>query len=481
MSETVTTRAPVRALSAALACASGALLLLAAGAPDRAEGAYLRGFGEPEFENDSASERTFWFDQAARAGANLTRINLTWRSVVAGGAPAAPSNPNDPGYTFARTDRAVIDAAQRGHRIVMTVFNAPEYAEGPGQPADAADGTWKIDPAALGQFAQALAVRYSGSFVPLGGISPLPRVAFYEPWNEPNLSQYLTPQYREGSNKQLSGDHYRAMVNAFYAGVKRAGSQAQVIAGATAPFGDPPGNTRTRPLRFLREVFCLNGKLKGTKCGDKAQFDLVSHHPITLGHGPGYSAINDDDASMADFDQVIKTVRAAERANTVGGPKRHAAWATEFWWETKPPDQGNLAISISQHRRYIAESLYTLWKQGAEAAVYLRLRDDASQADNVGGEQSGLFFHDKTEKASFQGFRFPFVADRTSKKKVNVWTIAPASGRVEIQAKRGGDFKTVDRLKLSAGSPKQAKLKLSGKATLRAVLGGEASVTSEVK
>lgn len=446
-----------------------------------AGGTFLRGFGEPEFENDSAAERAFWYDQSERANANMTRINVSWRSVAQGGAPVVPTNPNDPGYDFARTDRAVIDAAARGHQILITVFNAPEFAEGADQPNDAADGTWKVDPVALGQFAQALAGRYSGGFVPLGGASALPRAAYFEAWNEPNLSQYLTPQYTEGSNKQLSGGHYREMLNAFYDGVEQSGSGAKVVAGATAPFGDPPGNTRTRPLRFLREVFCLNGKLKGTRCRDEARFDLISHHPITLGHGPNYSAINDDDASMADFDQVIKTVRAAEKEKTVGGPKRHRAWATEFWWETQPPDSGNLAVPISKHARWIAESLYSLWKQGADAAVYLRLRDDASQADGVGGEQSGLFFHDKTEKASFRGFRFPFVADRKSKAKVKVWTIAPADGTLEIQEERRGDFRTIDRMGVSSGKPESTSVKVSGKATLRGVLGGESTLTDTAK
>ncbi len=441
---------------------------------------FLRGFAEPAFESESAEERSFWFDQSVRGNSSIARINVSWRGSVSGGKPVIPTNPNDPGYSFARADRAVIDAATHGQQILITVFDAPEFAEGAGQPGDAPDGTWKVDPAALGEFAEAIATRYAGGFVPVGGVGPLPRVGRFEVWNEPNLSQYLTPQY-SGSNKQVSGDLYRAMVNGFYDGVARSGSGAAVIAGATAPFGDPPGHTRTRPLVFLREAFCLNGKLKGTKCPDEARFDIVSHHPITISHGPDYSAIDPDDASMGDFDQVIKTVRAAEKQNTVGGPKRHPAWATEFWWETKPPDAGQNAVPIATHARWIAEAFYTLWKQGAEAAIHLRLQDDASQEDSIGGEQSGLFFNDRREKLSFQAFRFPLVADRKSKQKVNVWTISPTGGKLEIQEKRGKDYRTIKRVGVSAGKPEQTKVAVSGKKTLRGVIAGESSVPFDVK
>ena len=475
---------PSRPSRPRLALAAAVLLgvLALASAPAAADArTFLRGFGEPAFENDSAAERAFWYDQSIRANSSIARINVSWRSVVGGGKPGQAADPADLGYSFTRTDNAVSDAAARGQRILITVFDAPEFAEGANQPKDSDEGTWRPDPAALREFAQALATRYSGSFVPLGAVGALPRVGYFEAWNEPNLSQYLTPQYTEGENKQLSADLYRQMLNAFYAGVKRSGSGAAVVAGATAPYGDPPGNTRTRPLRFLREVFCLNGKLKPTRCKDEAQFDVLSHHPITLGKGPGYSAIHPDDAAMADFDVVVDTLRAAEKQHTVRGPKRHPAWATEFWWETKPPDTGPSAVPVAKHARWVEKSLHSLWRQGAEAAIYLRLQDDASQADGIGGEQSGLFTHDKVEKLSFQAFRFPFVAERVSKKKVNVWTIPPATGTLEIQAERGGDFTTIDRMDVSDDKPDQKKIELRGKAKLRGLLGGEASLSYDVK
>ena len=183
---------------------------------------------------------------------------------------------------------------------------------------------------------------------------------------------------------------------------------------------------------------------------------------------------------MPDFKNVIKTLRAAEKQNTVGGPKKHPAWATEFWWETDPPDK-KYGVPVNKHARWVEESLYSLWKQGADAAIWLRLQDDESQADNIGGEQSGLLTFDKQEKPSFQAFRFPFVADRVSKKKVNVWTIAPASGTLEIQEQKGGGFKTIDRMDVTDNDPDQKKIKLSGKSKLRGLIAGEPSLAYNVK
>jgi hypothetical protein len=454
-----------------------ALLTIFAFAVPAAEGrTFLRGFAEPAFESESSADRTHWYDESVRANANLARINVNWRNITSG-APALPTNPNDPAYRFGRTDGAVLDAAGRGQRILITVFGAPEFAEGANQPGDAPEGTWKPDPAKVGEFAQALATRYSGSFTAVG-VGTLPRVAYFEAWNEPNLSDYLTPQSTDG--KLFAPDHYREMLNAFQAGTAGASPEAQVVAGGTAPYGDEIGGRRTRPLAFFRDLMCLNRKLKATGCKDKAQFDIVSHHPITFEKSPRYSAISPDDVTIVDFKNLVKTLRAAEKHNTIGGPKRHPAWASEFWWESRPPDN-QFGVPVSKHARWLELSMYLLWKQGADAAIWLRLWDDPIAEDEFSGEQSGVFFQDRTEKPAFKAFRFPFVADRTSKKKVNVWTIAPADGTVAIQKQRGGGYKTIDRVSVSDGVPEQTKVKVKGKQKLRGALGGETSLPYTAK
>jgi hypothetical protein len=450
-----------------------------AGTPDvavRAKGGkYLRGFADARFDAVDSGVRTNAFDEATRAGAGVVRVNISWRNVTVS-PPIAPENPADPAYEFGRADQAVRDAAARGLEVVITVFDAPEFAEGPGQPGDAPQGSWKPDPAALRGFAQAVATRYSGAYTPVGSLSPIPQARYFEAWNEQNLSEYLTPQYEQGK-KSFAPDRYREMLNRFYEGVHASGHPGpKVVFGGTAPFGDPVGQRRTRPLRFMREVFCLNGRLETLRCPEKAKFDVMAHHPISIAHGPDYSAIHPDDAATADFDQVVALLRTAERKNAVVGNK-HPVWATEIWWETNPPDK-QLGVKLQKHARYVSEALHSLWKQGAGAVIWLQVIDTPVEADGVGGYQTGLLTADGAEKPAFQAFRFPFVVERKSKRKATVWTISPTSGTVQIQEKGKKGFRTIAKVGARQGVPVQEQVKVSRNATLRGLIGGEASRTS---
>jgi hypothetical protein len=441
----------------------------------RKGGQFLKGYAEEEQFVANDPDRTFWWDQAVRANIDIARINIRW-SAVAPSRPANPTDPGDPAYQWGNFDAAVREAAARGLRVVLTLHHSPDWAEA-GQRPDPGEyprGTWKPDPVAFGEFGQAVATRYSGTFVPLGTLTPLPRVDFLTAWNEPNLTDYITPQSVNG--KLFAADHYRRMVNAFSDGVAASANPgAQIVAGATSPYGDDIGGRRTRPLQFFRDFLCLKGDLSAQKnCpGGKADFDVLAHHPITFEKNPGYSARHRDDVAMADFKNVVKTLRAAEKRNTVTGG-RHQAWATEYWWESDPPDPGQ-GVPIAKHARWVQEALYSLWRQGASAAIWFQIVDGPDSHPL----QSGHFFRDRTEKPAFTAFRFPFVADRLSKKKVRVWTIAPADGSVEIQERRGDGFQTIRRMAVADGVPKQTTIKLRGKPTLRGVLGGEASIASK--
>jgi hypothetical protein len=360
------------------------------------------------------------FDNTVEARAQIARIDVVWRSLVSG-QPADPTNPADPAYDFAAIDAAVGDAAQRGLTVMFTVYGAPSFAEGPNPPGDARAGTWRVDPQAFGDFGGALASRYSGAF------QGLPQVRFFEAWNEPNLTDFLSPQW-EGKSP-YAADLYRRMVNAFSASVHAVNPQNVVVAGSTAPYGDPPGGRRMRPLRFLRGFLCVQkkgAKITAAKCSDRADFDVLSHHPINLSGGPGRSAINPDDASTPDFKHVKRTLRAAEKLGRVNGG-RHPVWATEIWWESDPPDSRS-GVKLAKHARWTAEALYSLWKQGASVVIHFVVRDVVADRNMV--IDSGLILPNGTRKPAFQAFRFPLVVDRKSKRSALAWGKAPMGGRV---------------------------------------------------
>ena len=187
--------------------------------------------------------------------------------------------------TSSSIDAAVRDAAQRDLTVMFTVYRAPSFAEGPDPPGDAPAGSWRVDPQAFGDFGRALASRYSGAFrgLPRSVSSRLERAQPHVP---------LAPV---GGKSPYAADLYRRMVNEFSAAIHAVNPQNVVVAGSTAPYGDPAGGRRMRPLRFLRGLLCVQkkgAKIAAAKCSDRADFDVLSHHPINLSGGPGRSAIN---------------------------------------------------------------------------------------------------------------------------------------------------------------------------------------------
>jgi hypothetical protein len=450
------------------ATATAALVVLGAALVSSASAArsLTTGIDDGLYRADNADARARAFARTVESRSRLVRIDVIWRE-IATGQPANPGDPGDPAYNFASIDRAVQAANANGLDVMLTVLSAPDYAEGPNR-GDAQPGVFKPNPAAFADFGRALATRYSGAY------AGLPRVRYYEAWNEPNLPIFLYPQW---DGKRAAGPaHYRAMLNAFYAAVKDVHRTNLVIAGAMAPYGAPRNDPsqRMRPVTFLRALLCIKPNLKRAHCPHKAAFDIFSHHPIDTSGGPKTSARSHLDAATPDLHRLVDVLRAAEREHTIrGGKRRHPVWATELWWESDPPKQG--APSLEQQARYLQQGLYLLWKQGAKVVINLFVLDPRS----VHGAKSGLLFADGSPKPSFTAWRFPFVTDRKSKRELIAWGKAPADGRLTIERRRGEEWEAVKSLDVRAGKVFRTVLSLRGQQSLRATVGGEQSLIWE--
>ena len=455
------------ALGAALAAAA----LLAPGAGAAAPHPLAVGFGDPLFSSSEAAVREEWLGRVAGTGGSIARLNLSWAAV----APKQPPpgfdarDPASPGYEWAAIDAAVRSTAAHGLRVMMTVGGAPAWAEGAGRPAGVAAGTWRPSASAYGEFATAVARRYGGSFPdPLWPGAALPRVSAFEAWNEPNLDTYLAPQW-EG-RADVGPTIYRGLLNAFYAGVKAAQPGATVIGGSLAPFGDPPGGHRTPPVEFLRGLLCLRGgRLRPLPCPHPARLDVLSDHPIAVG-SPLESAGNPLDATTPDLGLLTRVLRRAEQTRRVLPRGRKPLWVTEFWYDSDPPDPNG--VPLHREARWYEQDLYLFWKQGARAAICLQIRDSPPGKGYEYTNQSGAYFLDGAPKPARTAFRFPLVAERRRGGNVLVWGIAPRSGRVRIQARRAGAWRTLAVLRTSgAPRPFTTLLDLSGPTRLRARLG----------
>jgi hypothetical protein len=435
-------------------------------------------FGDQLFKDPDPSVRNLWLDRASQAGAGIVLLGAGWSNVAPTRPPAGfnPRNPADPAYAWGALDAAVRDATAKGFEVMLLVTRAPPWAEGPDRPdlpvEDLEPGAWKPDPGALGDFATAVATRYAGGFVDPEnpGSGALPQVRRWQLWAEPNLGVNLAPQYEAG--ERTGPELYRRMLASFYTAIKAVAPSNIVVTGGLAPYGDPPGGERTRPLVFYRDLLCLRGrkKLNPTNCPEKPQFDVLAHHPITLRGGPRQSAIHPDDAGSADLGEVRKVLRAAERAQTIEPGGRHPLWATEFWWASRPPVDEEPAPNPRKQARRIEESLYLYWKGGASVAIMLQIRD--GDAYFTGG--SGLYFMDGTPKPALTAFRFPFVAERLSGARTRAWGRAPVAGKLRIERRSGGGgWQTIKRLNVKREAVFNTRVRVKGRAKLRARVGGD--------
>ncbi|MFT3865049.1 MAG: hypothetical protein QM729_12310 [Solirubrobacterales bacterium] len=451
--------------------------LIALGGPANAGASGLEvGFADSLFASSEAQVRSEWLGRAVDTGASIVRINVRW-SQIAPKKPAAgfeATDPASPGYEWTTLDAAVGEAAAHGLKILFTVYQAPTWAEGAERPKKAEAGSWEPSAAAFGEFAQALARRYNGTFPdPDDPSTTLPAVNFYEAWNEPNLEEYLAPQWSGGENR--APVLYRSLLNSFYAGVKQGAPKAKVLAGSLAPFGDEPGGERTRPVLFLRNLLCLEGGLlRKVACPEPARFDILSDHPIAVG-APTRSAVSPLDVTTPDLGRLTKVLEKAEKTKRALPAGKKSLWVTEFWYDTDPPDPTGLSLALQA--RWYAQDLYLFWKQGAQVAIALQLRDSPEGKSYASTYQSGAYFLDGSPKPSVTAFRFPFVAHRTGPFKVAVWGIAPHAGTVKVQALRKGGWKTLGTVKAKGrGHPFTTEVQLLRFAHLRARLGSASSL-----
>lgn len=487
MRENEAERGAVGRLTLVLALGT-ALLLLAAPAPSDAAGRSLEiGFGDNLYTSSKPGERATALDETVAVGGSVARLPVSWRAVAPRSRPQGfdPTDPGDPNYDWSKLDAPIRDARAAGLQVILLVTSAPDWAEGANRPDNAPDvcqpsapqcaaaGTWKPDPRELADFGTALARRYSGSF------GSLPRVRDYQLWAEPNLENHLTPQW--SGKKPKSPEHYAKMLNRFYRAIHGVKRSNRVVAGGTAPYGDARGAGRMRPMMWWRELMCLRGRqrLKTTGCARKAKFDVLAHHPINTSGGPEGSAIHPDDVSTSDLRHLVRALRFAERKGTVKPKGRHPVWATEIWWESKPPDPAVGNPSLRKQARWYSESLYLLRKQGASMVLLAQVQDDPYDGNPgrfTSNFQSGVYFADGRPKPAAAAIRFPFVPDRKRGRKVLLWGKAPAAGKLIVEQRRSGKgARRVARIRVKAGEVFRERVRLGGSRPLRARVGGVAS------
>jgi hypothetical protein len=309
---------------------------------------------------------------AAAAGASVIHTTANWAQ-IAPTRPADANEPDDRAYHLHDLDDLVAGAGRYGLRVMINVTGTPKWANGGHTP--------NYMPTKLSDFAtfvHLLASRYDGRNAGKGS------VALWSVWNEPNLQQFLTPQYV--GKKIVSPSNYAKLYKTAYAAIKSANPQAQVAAGETSAQGrDKPakGVSQTvSPGTFAR----LLAKVPGLR------FDAWAHHPYPT--SPGAKPLelvrypNVTLATLPKFESDLK--KYFHRTVPV--------WITEYGHETKPGEPHG--VTTAQQAAYAKQAL-TIARQDPNVAMFIWF----TFRDSPGNPwQSGLEGTSGAAKPSFAAF-----------------------------------------------------------------------------
>jgi hypothetical protein len=321
---------------------------------------------------------------ASEAHANVLRVLASWPAI----APTRPSNPansSDPAYRFKGLDDTVFYAQKRGMRVMLTISGTPKWASRTHKP-NAAPA-----PAVLGSFCSAVASRYSGR-------SGQPPVTLYSVWNEPNLQQFLAPQY-DKRGRDVAPRLYAGMFRACYGAIKRADRSALVAAGETSPRGvDHPRKTGIQqshtPGRFAQLVAAVKPRI---------HFDAWAHHPYATGlTGRATAPFRWPNVGLAELPRLEVSLKHWFKRSTV------PLWVTEFAYQTKP--ERKLALSYSQQAVYLKQAFArAVAVPQVQMFLWFVFRDTPGER-----WQSGLVRADGTPKPSLIAWKqvtTPYSAD----------------------------------------------------------------------
>ena len=352
--------------------------LSATAATDRAAAGFATGLADPQFVS---ADREALLDEAVRAQARFVRINLAW-AVIATRAPADARRPRGSGLQLPGLGRGDRRRRGQGSRTAAHGHRAP-----PGSPRARAGRRpprreLEARRRRYGQFARAVATRYSGCF------DGLPQVRYYQAWNEPNLSIYLTPQYK--GKRSVAPEIYRRLLNSFYAGRQGRRSRQRRDHRRHGALRRPARRRPDPPADLSAQCPLPRGHahLREAKCPSKAKFDVLAHHPINTTGQPTQRRSTATTPRSPTSARCARSCDARSAATRSASRGHHPLWATEIWWSSKPPDPRGLRPR--KQALYIEQALYLLWRQGAKVVINLQARDPAYQRGAAAGLRRAL-------------------------------------------------------------------------------------------
>jgi hypothetical protein len=422
-------------------------------------------------------------------GADRVRLTANWSSLTRlPDQTAAPEgfDAADPAAyepeRWQRLDDAVRLAHAAGLKVLIDIgFWAPVWAT---KDASGPRARTAVDPQAYAKFAVAVVKRYDGTFRPAPAAGPppapaedereldrvlrtvppparrestpapqpdvLPKVDRFTLWNEPNHPALLMPQWSP-DGKTVSPAIYRAMVMAAYPAIKGVRPDSTILIGNTSSSGGGVyGDGAVAPLRFLRDLACVDDKLQPRSDGDCAGFTTLpgdgwAHHPYARNQRPDSLSTGKraDDVLVGDLPKLAGVLDRLAASGRIG-PAVREIHVTEFGYETEPLGD---RPGVAQDR----QANWNVWGErvaGKVATVrawaQFLLRDQPPAAERVseslrrpfGQFWTGLLDSEGHEKLAAQTFRAGIVVERNGPKRVTLWgrlRLADGAQRLAIE------------------------------------------------
>jgi hypothetical protein len=209
------------------------------------------------------------------------------------------------GSSWAKYDRIVDLAAERGLRVIMRVDTSPEWA----RPGNRKLETPPDDPWDYAEFVGALARRYRG------------RVDHFQIWNEPNLPF-------EWGDRAPEPREYLSLLRAAHGAIKLANPDAVVISAAMAP-------TTELSEKGINELVYLQRLYDE---GVKGYFDVLAANAYGLRSGP------DDRRVALDRDVNFSRPLLVRQLMVRNGDASRPIWASEVGWNAAPHEHPGARI-----------------------------------------------------------------------------------------------------------------------------------------
>ena len=392
----------------------------------------------------------------AALGADRVRITAGWSAL----APAPRSRRRPRGFDatnpaqyrpveLRQLDTAVKAATSAGLSVQLDLgFWAPRWAVA--RAVRQRDRQrWIPDSVAFARLATAMARRYDGNFADPTSRShrALPAVRLWTTWNEPNHPTFLLPQSvrrRSGRWRDVAPHVYRDMHEAAYDALKAVNAQNQVLLGGLSSLGAarPGPNRNIPPLRFLREMACVNARLqpihdRACRHFQPLRADGFAYHPYSFGEAPDVAYGGPDTVHLGDLSRLTQLLaQLHDRGRITTDPP---VYVTEFGYQSRPPFSAG--VDPQTQARYLSEGAFLAWlNPDVRTFAQFLLRDVTGPHPYA----TGLLFADGSAKPALQAFKLPFWAQaeqRNGQPFVLAWgQVRPGSGsqRVELQA-LGGD------------------------------------------